>query len=182
MSESASITRDKVKTLLIKLKNLRACHSDASYHFGRLHMLIQLPSIFLSGISSVISFISTSYFLQDNVVGQKSLELCVGIVTAFVVILTSMSTTLRYSAKRESHYIAASGIETLIRKTEFELIQPNEPEFIGRTEEELLNIQSKLNFVMPQWILDKHKGEDVQYSVVNNGGSILSEVVEDEGL
>lgn len=164
-----------MKTLLIKLKNLRACHSDASYHFGRLHMLIQLPSIFLSGISSIISFISTSYFVQNNLEAQKSLELCVGIIAAFVVVLTSMSTALSYSAKKESHHICASGIDTLIRKTEFELIENNETDFINKTEVELLSIQSRLNFVMPQWILDKYKDEDVQYSVKGSDDNIIDD-------
>lgn len=158
----------KMIKLLAKLKNLQACHTDASYHFSRLHMLIQLPSIFLSGISSVISFISTSYFVQDSVVSQKSLELCVGIITSLVVILTSMSTALHYSAKKESHHIAASSIETLVRKTEFELIEPDQENFVNLMEEQLLSIQSKLNFVMPQWITDKHGDKDMKFTKYTN--------------
>tara|TARA_A100001015_G_scaffold296196_1_gene376165 strand:- start:1220 stop:1705 length:486 start_codon:yes stop_codon:yes gene_type:complete len=123
-------------------------------------MFLQVPSILFSGVSSILSFLGTSYFLTDQIIAQKSIELIVGVITAVVVVMQSLSTTLQYSAKREGHRIFARGIEQLLRRTEFEIIDSNEVNFMNDVENEILSLQSKLNFVMPRFIIEKYQDDD----------------------
>ena len=51
--------------------------------------------------------------------------------------------------------------------TEFELIEPNqESQFVNESEEEILSIQGKLNFVMPQWIIKQNIDSDPTFDSI----------------
>ena len=133
---------------------LRNEHALASSYFQKLHHLITLPSILISGVAGILSFVSSSKMINDNDT-KNNLEVSIGVISAISLILQSFSSTLGYSAKRESHRIASNSYNNLITSVEFEKKTLSDPDFIIDLEQKIKDIKSKCSFPMPEWIRAK---------------------------
>ena len=143
------------KKILIRLVKLSKIHSEASLYYGKLEKYIFGPSISISCLSGIASFLSTSNFINSNT--QNVFGISVGILASISTLLQSLGSAFRFSAKEEVHRQTAEQYNKLIVKVKFEMEMPNEEDFTDKLEQEILDIQNKCNYFVPQFILDKHE-------------------------
>ena len=139
----------------MRLVKLSKIHSEASLHYDKLEKYIFGPSVRISCLSRIASFLSTSNFVSNDT--QNVFGISVGILASISTLLQSLGSAFRFSAKEEAHRQTAEQYNKLIVKVKFEMEMPNEEDFTDKLEQEILDIQNKCNYFVPQFILDKHE-------------------------
>lgn len=141
------------KKMLERLKKLRYVHSQAGEYYSKLSMYVFGPSITITALSGIGSFLSTSDFVGDN--GQTSFGIAVGVMASISTMLQSIASVCQYSAKTEAHRNAADEYNKLIVRLKFEMEMPDEPDFTNNLETQILDIQNKCKHIPPQFILNE---------------------------
>ena len=141
--------------MLSNIKKLSYIHTRASQYYDKMNYYIFGPSITLTALSGIVSFLSTSNFIDSD--SQNGLGVAVGIIASVSSVLQSIASACQFSAKQEGHRSAAEQYNNLIIKTKFEIEMPNEENFTDELEKMILDIQSKCNFFPPQLIVDEYE-------------------------
>ena len=113
------------------------------------------PSITITCLSGIASFLSTSEMIHHDT--QNMFGIGVGILSSISSLLQSLGSSFRFSAKEESHRVAAEEYNKLCVKLKFEMEMPNEETFIEQLEKDILEIHNKCNYFAPQFIINKYK-------------------------
>ena len=141
--------------ILARLKKLSYVHTRSSQYYDKMNYYIFGPSIALTAISGIASFLSTSAFVDSK--GQTAFGVSVGIIASISSVMQSIGGACQFSAKQEGHRSTAEQYNNLIVKTKFEIEMPNEANFADDLEIMILDIQGKCNFFPPQFIVDEYE-------------------------
>jgi hypothetical protein len=142
------------KKIYKRLKTLIHIHNDSSNYYAKMDKYIFGPSIFISCISGIASFMSTTDLVAENT--QSIFGISVGVLSSVATLLQSLGSAYRFSAKEESHRHAAEEYNKLGVKIRFEIEMPNEEDFTDKLEMEILDIQNKCRYFAPQFIIEKY--------------------------
>lgn len=145
------------KKIYKRLKLLINIHNESSVYYSTMDKYIFGPSIFISCISGIASFMSTSSVIETEY--QNIFGIIVGILSSIATLLQSFGSAYRFSAKEESHRHAAEEYDKLGVKVKFEIEMPNEEDFTEKLEQAILDIQNKCRYFAPQFITDKYKNK-----------------------
>jgi hypothetical protein len=118
-----------------------------------------IPGIFITGISSIASFLATSDMLNTDT--KAGFSIGVGILTAGATILQSVSSSFGFGARKDAFQKAADSYDDLITKIEFEICNPNErfTDFCNDLEEGILKIKNDCAFLPPLFVMAKYEAE-----------------------
>ena len=120
------------RNLYKRIKLLIIIHSESSQYYSKLEKYIFGPSILITCLSSIASFLSTSQFIHSKM--QTIFGISVGVLASLSSLLQSVGSAYRFSAKQEGHRVAAEEYNKLCVKLKFEMEMPNEENFIDRIE------------------------------------------------
>ena len=140
--------------ILKRLQRLSYLHSRASQYYENMNFRIFAPSITITALSGIASFLSTSQYVSES--AQNGFGIGVGIVASISSVLQSLAGACQYSAKKEAHRTVAEQYNNLIISVKFEIEMPNEEDFTDNLEVKILDIQSKCNYFVPQFIIDEY--------------------------
>ena len=140
--------------ILQRLQRLSQLHSRASQYYEKMNFYIFAPSITITALSGIASFLSTSQYISEK--GQNAFGIGVGIVASVSSVLQSLAGACQYSAKKEAHRTVAEQYNNLIISIKFEIEMPNEEDFTDKLEIQILDIQSKCNYFVPQFIVEEY--------------------------
>ena len=140
--------------ILKRLQRLSYLHSRASQYYETMNFYIFGPSITITALSGIASFLSTSQYISEG--AQNGFGIGVGIVASISSVLQSLAGACQYSAKKEAHRNVAEQYNNLIISVKFEIEMPNEEDFTDNLEVKILDIQSKCNYFVPQFIIDEY--------------------------
>ena len=143
--------------MLARLKKLSYVLTRSSQYYGKMNYYVFGPSIALTAISGIASFLSTSSFIESNT--QNAFGVSVGIIASISSVMQSIGGACQFSAKQEGHRSTAEQYNNLIVKTKFEIEMPNEENFADDLEVMILDIQGKCNFFPPQFIVDAYENK-----------------------
>ena len=160
------------KKIYKRLKILVEIHSETSNYYSKLDKFIFGPSIVISCLSGIGSFMSTSEFIDNRT--QNIFGISVGIMASVAALIQSIGRATRYSAKEESHRTAAEEYNKLSVKVKFEMEMPNEEDFQDQLETTILDIQNKCKYFSPQFIVDKHTKLRLTDNIVYNDDDDIS--------
>jgi len=152
--------------MLARLKKLSYIHTRASQYYDKMNYYIFGPSISLTAISGIASFLSTSDFVDSE--SQNAFGVAVGIIASISSVMQSIASVCNFSAKQEGHRSAAEQYNNLIVKTKFEIEMPNEENYADDLEKMILDIQGKCNFFPPQFIVDEYEKKHKENRIDNN--------------
>lgn len=152
--------------MLARLKKLSYIHTRASQYYDKMNYYIFGPSISLTAISGIASFLSTSDFVDSE--SQNAFGVAVGIIASISSVMQSIASACNFSAKQEGHRSAAEQYNNLIVKTKFEIEMPNEENYADDLEKMILDIQGKCNFFPPQFIVDEYEKKHKENRIDNN--------------
>ena len=140
--------------ILQRLQRLSQLHSRASQYYEKMNFYIFAPSITITALSGIASFLSTSQYISPGT--QNGFGIGVGIVASISSVLQSLAGACQYSAKKEAHRTVAEQYNNLIIIIKFEIEMPNEEDFTDKLEIQILDIQSKCNYFVPQFIIEEY--------------------------
>ena len=135
-----------------QIKKNRYLHNRSSEYYGKLHNYIFIPSVFITGISTIFAFLSTSQYI--GIEDQSIFAIIVGVLSSISTVLQSLSGAYKFSNKSELHRNAAEEFNNLQIKVKFEKDkEENNQEFLNNLELELLDITKKCKYLPPQFII-----------------------------
>ena len=144
-----------------KIKQLKReiyLHSQSAAYYSKLHFRIYAPSIVITGLSGIASFLSSSSLVDDQY--KTGISLSVGILASISTMFQSFSSIVNYSTKAKIHRETADHYEKLLTKIEFEIDLPNEENFVNELEKTILDIQNKCKYFPPKHIIDSYIQKD----------------------
>ena len=132
-----------------RLQKERFVNNQSSSYYGNLSNRFVIPGIVITGLSSIVSFMSTSDMLDDD--EQKGFGITVGVLTSIAAIVQSMSASFGFQLKKDAFATCADAYDTLITRVEFEICNPNEDfqTFSNTLEEDILKIKSNCKYLPP---------------------------------
>ena len=151
-SEKLQLFYQKTLQRMIKNKNI---HIDSSSYYSKLNYYIIIPSVLITGLSGIGSFLSSTELISENV--RTDCAIAVGVLSCISTLLQSISGSCQYDTKSEMHRSAAEEYEILITKLKFEMEQPNEEDFLNNLEDKIIQIQTKCKFFPPYNIVLKYE-------------------------
>lgn len=156
--------------ILQRLQRLSHLHSRASQYYEKMNFNIFGPSITITALSGIASFLSTSQYISQE--AQNGFGIGVGIVASISSVLQSLAGACQYSAKKEAHRTVAEQYNNLIISIKFEIEMPNEEDFTDKLELQILDIQSKCNYFVPQFIIEEYDKTINQLEKKNKNNNI----------
>ena len=138
-----------------RLKKLRYIHTRSAEHYEKMNFYIFGPSISITALSGIASFLSTSDFIETE--ARNGLGVTVGVLASISSMLQALASASKYHAKIESHRGAADQFNTLLTRLRFEMELPNEENFSDDIEKQIIEIKNKCNFYPPQFIIDEYQ-------------------------
>lgn len=138
-----------------RLKKLRYVHSRSAEHYEKMNFYIFGPSISITALSGIASFLSTSDFIDQD--ARNGLGVAVGVLASISSMLQALASASKYHAKIESHRGAAEQFNTLLTRLRFEMELPNEENFTEEMEKQVIEVKNKCNFFPPQFIIDEYQ-------------------------
>ena len=148
------------KKMLKRLKQLRYVHSQSAEYYEKMNFKIFGPSITITALSGIASFLSTASFIETD--AKNGFGVTVGVLTSISTLLQSVASACQFSAKVEAHRTAADQYNKLIVRLKFEMEMPNEKDFVDKLETEILDIQNKCNYFPPSFIMEKWQQEKLK--------------------
>ena len=160
--------------ILQRLQRLSSLHSRSSQYYESMNFKIFAPSITITALSGIASFLSTSQYIDAST--QNGFGIGVGIVASISSVLQSLAGACQYSAKKEAHRTVAEQYNNLLISIKFEIEMPNEEDFTDKLEVQILDIQSKCNYFVPQFIVDEYdkKKQELNNKIKLNKPKTLS--------
>jgi hypothetical protein len=142
-----------------RLEREKYINNYASNYYGSMQLRFTIPGIFITGISSIASFLATSDMLNTDT--KAGFSIGVGILTAGATILQSVSSSFGFGARKDAFQKAADSYDDLITKIEFEICNPNErfTDFCNDLEEGILKIKNDCAFLPPLFVMAKYEAE-----------------------
>ena len=153
-----------------RLKKLRYVHSRSAEHYEKMNVYVFGPSITITALSGIASFLSTSDFI--DVGARNGLGVTVGVLASISSMLQAIASASKYHAKIESHRTASEQFNSLLTRLRFEMELPNEENFTDEIEQQILEVKNKCNFFPPQFIIDEYQAR--QHKKRINGEKIGS--------
>ena len=143
------------KKKLTQIKRAKNIHSDSASYYEKLHFRIYGPSIVITGLSGVASFLSSSSIFSNNT--QTGIAIGVGILASVSAMIQSIASAVDYSTKSKIHRETAEEFEKLVTRIEFEMEMPNEETFLNDLEVKILDIQNKCKYFPPRQIVSQYE-------------------------
>jgi len=159
--------------MLKRLKKLRFLHSRASQYYESMNIKLSAPSIIITALSGIASFLSTSQYVDED--SQNACGITVGVLASIASVFQAFTAACQYGAKREAHRTVAEQYNALIVKTKFEMEMPNEEDFVDKLEVAILEIDAKCNYFVPQFIINEWDKEDDKKSKIISNDLDLNE-------
>lgn len=141
-----------------KIEEEKTIYNKASSIFFKKNILLVYPTIFFTGLSSILSFTSNSDLFTDNT--NKMLVFLVGVFTSLTTITQSLSSSLGYNTKSEMFRKAADSYDKILTKIEFEMQEPNEDNFMNDIEEKILQIKNECKHLPPEYLYTEYKNKN----------------------
>ena len=144
--------------MLKRLKKLRFLHSRSSQYYESMNIRLSAPSIVITALSGIASFLSTSQYVDED--AQNACGITVGVLASAASVFQAFAAACQYGAKKEAHRTVAEQYNALIVKTKFEMEMPNEEDFIDKLEAAILEIDAKCNYFVPQFIIKEWEAKE----------------------
>ena len=140
--------------MLERLEKLSYIHTVSGEYYSKMSLRIFGPSITITALSSIASFLSTADFVDTGM--KNGFAVTVGVFASVSTMMQSLASALQFSAKVEAHRAAAEEYNKMIIRLKFEMEMPNEEDFTDKLETEIIDIQNKCKYFPPQHIVTQY--------------------------
>jgi hypothetical protein len=134
--------------------NQRNLHALAGAYYNNMNKKFVAPTLIISALSSIASFVASSEVVPDN--WKVILTLSVGVSTSLNALVQSFASAYQFDAKANSHFGAADNYDRLITEIDFEKSYPNNPDFFQKLEKKILDVKSNCQYLVPSYIKSEY--------------------------
>jgi hypothetical protein len=138
-----------------RLEQLKWIHSRASEYYERRNLAITIPSIVLTSLSGIMSFMSTSSGVSSSF--QYSSSITVGIIAAVSSLVQALSSTLQFGTKSELHRDVADRYEKIITSIKFEFVDHSDENFIEELEKQIIEVHNMCKYFPPMFLYEQYR-------------------------
>lgn len=138
-----------------RLEELKWIHSRSSEYYERRNIAITIPSIVLTSVSGIMSFMSTSSGVSSSF--QYGSSITVGIIAAISSLVQALSSTLQFGTKSELHRDVADRYEKIITSIKFEFVDHSDENFIEELEKQIIEVQNMCKYFPPMFLYDQYR-------------------------
>jgi len=137
----------KLDTFFEKIEHEKLKYNIAYKLNSKRNLMFVVPTIFITSISSMLSFLSSSNLFPNE---KDYIIMSVGILTSMASITQALSSALAFNVKAEMFRKAADSYDKLITRIEFEMESPNEDDFLNKLEGKILAIKEECKYLPPE--------------------------------
>ena len=137
----------KLDTFFEKIEHEKLKYNIAYKINAKRNLMLVIPTIFITSISSMLSFLSSSDLFPNE---KDYIIMSVGILTSMASITQALSSALAFNVKAEMFRKAADSYDKLITRIEFEMESPNEDDFLNKLEGKILAIKEECKYLPPE--------------------------------
>lgn len=137
-----------------RLKKLFRMNVETAKYYEKLNYYIFGPSITITAICSMASFLGSSEIMDDK--SKTGFSLAVGILSVVSTAMQTIAGTCQYKSRSEAFRLSADRYEQLLTKLTFELNIPKTEDFLEKLEEEIVEVQNKNTYFPPEKISIKY--------------------------
>jgi hypothetical protein len=138
-----------------RLEELKWIHSRSSEYYERRNIAITIPSIVLTSVSGIMSFMSTSSGVSSSF--QYASSITVGIIAAVSSLVQALSSTLQFGTKSELHRDVADRYEKIITSIKFEFVDHSDENFIEELEKQIIEVQNMCKYFPPMFLYERYR-------------------------
>lgn len=138
-----------------RLEELKWIHSRSSEYYERRNLAITIPSILLTSLSGIMSFMSTSSGVSQQF--QYISSITVGIIAAISSLVQALSSTLQFGTKSELHRDVADRYEKIITSIKFEFVDHSDENFIEELEKQIIEVQNMCKYFPPMFFYEEYR-------------------------
>tara|TARA_Y100000385_G_C13094464_1_gene640414 strand:+ start:2759 stop:3328 length:570 start_codon:yes stop_codon:yes gene_type:complete len=149
-----------------KIENEKNININASVYYEKKSMFLTIPSITITSIAGMASFLSAASFFNEDT--KLAFSLGVGILGSISSLIQTFDSAFKFNTKAEMFRTAAEQYDKLITQTKFELTKPNDPNFIDKLEKKMLEIQNNCKYFPPQKIINSYNSTNNPNNIYND--------------
>ncbi len=138
-----------------RLEELKWIHSRSSEYYERRNLAITIPSIVLTSLSGIMSFMSTSSGVSQQF--QYISSITVGIIAAISSLVQALSSTLQFGTKSELHRDVADRYEKIITSIKFEFVDHSDENFIEELEKQIIEVHNMCKYFPPMFFYEEYR-------------------------
>ena len=134
-----------MERLTRKVAKLERDYKFSASKYSYYDKLITIPSIFITSMSSIFSFISSSEFVDSDTKNYSILV--VAMLTTIASMLQTINTSCEFNVKKLKFTEASQEFNHISDRIFFEKENPNEQDFIDVIEKEIEKVKSQCKFL-----------------------------------
>ena len=166
---------DMINNALHRFRKLRYIHQISATYYSKLNKRIVIPSIIISGISSVLSFMASSRSIGESM--SEYISITVGILTIIITTLQTFTTSFGFSVKMDDFTKSANEYNKIIVELKMKHNQCNTEnicQLINELDQKAIKITYDSKYLPPQWVYEKWTKEKNKYGGPNGGSEVGS--------
>lgn len=146
--------KDFYKNFVEKLEDDKNIYNLTAVFYENKSLYLTIPTITLTSLAGMGSFFSAVSFINDDT--KTGFNLGVGIIGSIASLLQTFNAAFKFNTKAEMFRTAADLYDKLITQTKFEILNPNENNFMEKLEKKMLEIQNNCKYFPPQQVVDNY--------------------------
>lgn len=179
---------DMINNALDRFRKLRYINQISATYYSKLNKRFVIPSIIISGISSVLSFMASSRSIGESM--SEYISITVGILTIIITTLQTFTTSFGFSVKMDDFTKSANEYNKIIVELKMKHNQCNTEnihELINELDEKAIQITYNSKYLPPLWVYEKWTNEKYKYdapkgrNVVSSRNLIKTSTLENIG-
>ena len=166
---------DMINNALHRFRKLRYIHQISATYYSKLNKRIVIPSIIISGISSVLSFMASARSIGETT--SEYISITVGILTIIITTLQTFTTSFGFSVKMDDFTNSANEYNKIIVELKMKHNQCNTEnicQLINELDQKAIKITYDSKYLPPQWVYEKWTKEKNKYGGPNGGSEVGS--------
>ena len=145
------------KEFIKRIEDEKTIYIESSVYYERRSLLLTIPSITITSLAGMASFLSAAKFFNEDT--KLGFSIGVGILGSISSLIQTFDSAFKFKTKAEMFRNAAEQYDKLITQTKFEILKPNDPLFIDKLEKKILEVQNNCKYFPPQDLINRYYGQ-----------------------
>ena len=142
------------KEFINRIEDEKTIYIESSVYYEKRSLLLTIPSITITSLAGMASFLSAAKFFNEDT--KLGFSLGVGILGSISSLIQTFDSAFKFNTKAEMFRNAAEQYDKLITQTKFEILKPNDPLFIDKLEKKILEVQNNCKYFPPQDLINRY--------------------------
>ena len=147
------------KEFINRIEDEKTIYIESSVYYEKRSLLLTIPSITITSLAGMASFLSAAKFFNEDT--KLGFSLGVGILGSISSLIQTFDSAFKFNTKAEMFRNAAEQYDKLITQTKFEILKPNDPLFIDKLEKKILEVQNNCKYFPPQDLINRYYSQKI---------------------